>query len=228
MKRIYLLFVIVLLPQLVFSKWLRTGYNELTIKNFRSYSAFNQRIDEKNVDYPLLNAAVFYATNEIRIKHGRKFLEYAPELEKAAWLHSKDMVEKNFFSHKNPYDSKKRTPEQRGRLAGIKNPKIAENIASGFGIDYRAGRPVYKRGPGKFSYTPSGRILPNHTYLSLADALVKQWMNSPGHRRNILSRNGQQLGCGVYFFRDRSFNNMLKCKATQNFQWFFRVKSRNQ
>jgi uncharacterized protein YkwD len=226
MKKISL--IIVLFPQFLFSNWQATEYRTYSYKNFRSYPGFGFVIDEKNPDYPLINAAVFYVTNEVRVRYGRKPLEYAPELEKAAWLHSKDMVEKNFFSHKNRIEPKKRTPNQRGDLAGIKNPKIAENIATGFGIKYSAGRPVYNRGSGRFSYTPGGKIIPSHTYLSLAEALVRQWMKSPGHRRNILSGNGIQLGCGVYFYRDRRFNNMLKCKATQNFQWFVRIESRDR
>ncbi len=225
MKKITLVLFLIILPQVLFSQWKVIDYGRFSYKSFRTFPGFNEKIDEKKVDYPLLNAAVFYITNEVRVKHGRKPLEYAPELEKAAWHHSRDMVEKNFFSHKNPFTPKKRTPEQRGRLAGIRNPKIAENIATSFGIVYTAGKPVYNRGSGRFSYTPGGKILPNHTYLSLAEALVRQWMHSPGHRRNILSRNGVQMGCGVYFYRDRSFNNMLKCKATQNFQWFYRLES---
>ena len=104
-------------------------------------------------------------------------------------------------------------------------PKIAENIATNFGITYRAGTSVYPRDRvnGTFSYTPSGAIIPNHTYLSLADALVTQWMNSPGHRANILSTNAFQLGCGLYFYHDSSFYNMMKIKATQNFQWFYTI-----
>ncbi len=224
MKKLSLFLILTFIPQVLLPNWQISEYRTKTYENFRSYHGFNRVIDEKNVDYPLLNAAVFYVTNEVRVRQGRKPLEYAPELEKSAWLHSKEMVEKNFFSHKNPFVPRKRTPEQRGGLAGIKNPKIAENIATGFGIVYTAGRPVYNRGSGRFSYTPTGKILPNHTYLSLAEALVRQWMNSPGHRRNILSKNGIQLGCGVYFYRDRRFNNMLKCKATQNFQWFIRIE----
>jgi uncharacterized protein YkwD len=225
MKKKFLIIILTLLPQVLYSNWQVSEYENNSYKSFRTYPGFSQVIDEKSVDYPLLNAAVFYVTNEVRVKQGRKPLEYSPELEKAAWLHSKDMVEMNFFSHKNTFITQKSTPNKRGFLAGIKNPKIAENIATGFGIVYTAGRPVYNRGSGRFSYTPTGKILPNHTYLSLAEALVRQWMKSPGHRRNILSKNGIQLGCGVYFYRDRRFNNMLKCKATQNFQWFFRTES---
>ncbi|MDZ7290786.1 MAG: CAP domain-containing protein [candidate division KSB1 bacterium] len=205
--------------------WRDIDYRHTTCKNFRSNPFFSQSIDFDHIDYRLLHAAIFYVTNEIRIKNKRMPLAFALELERAAHLHAKSMVEQDFFSHDNPYDKNRRTPEKRARLAGIKNPFIAENIATHFGIQYQAGAPVYPvdRSKGTFSYNSSDSLIPNHTYLSFAEAIVKQWMESSGHRANILSKDAVQLGCGAYFYRDPNFHNMPTFKAVQNFQLYRQI-----
>ncbi|HEQ71887.1 MAG TPA: CAP domain-containing protein, partial [Spirochaetia bacterium] len=184
-----------------------------------------ERIDFAAVDYPRLDAVIFYATNEIRRKHDLSFLPYRPELERAAFHHAKRMVEKRFFSHTDSTAANRRSPNDRGKLAGIANPFLAENIAESFGIAYTGGRSVYPRGePGAFSYTAQGALIPPHTYLSFADDLLELWMNSSGHRANILSSNALFLGCGAYYYTDSSFFGMPKFKAVQNFQWFKEIE----
>ncbi len=206
--------------------WKYSDYDAADHSNFRKNPIFSATINPENIDYPLINAAVFFVSNETRVRHGRTPLEYSPELETAAWNHSREMSLKKFFSHYNSSDAKRKTPSDRARLAGIKNPKIAENIAGSHGIKLKPGVPVYPKDvvTGSFSYSPHGEIIPYHTYLSLADALVNQWMNSSGHRANLLSPKGLQMGCGVYFYRDINFFNILKCNATQNFQWFMKIE----
>lgn len=204
-----------------------TVYSRYTVENFRTYAPFGKTIDAEKPDYALLDAAVYFVTNEARVKQGKRAVPYHPRLEKTAFDYAREMVAKDFFSHEHPSDPAQRKPSDRGKLAGIKNASLAENIAENFAIQYEAGKSVYVMDPAKgiFSYTsPDGPAIPMHTYLSLAQALVDQWMKSPGHRANILSDNNRSFGCGVYFFRDKKFNNMLKVKAVQVFQWFEDVK----
>lgn len=202
--------------------WQHDDYQTTTHKNFRSNKLFQQTIAFDQIDYPLLHAAIFFVTNETRVKNKRPPLAFALALERMAYHHSKRMVEQNFFSHDNPFDKARQTTQQRGQLAGIKNPTLAENIAIHFGIQYKANAPVFPvdRLKGTFSYVSDGPLIPSHTYLSFAEAIVTQWMDSPGHRANILNREAVQLGCGAYFYYDRAFHNMPKFKATQNFQLF--------
>jgi len=210
------------------SAWRYRDYQNTTHKNFRYNQLFYQTIAFDQIDYPLLHAAIFFVTNETRVKNNGKPLAFALELERAAYHHSKRMVEQDFFGHENPHDKTRKTTEQRARLAGIKNPLLAENIALHFGIRYVANTPVYPVDPlnGTFSYeSDNGPLIPAHTYFSFAEALVKQWMDSPGHRQNILNPRALQLGCGVYFYRDHTFYNMPKFKATQNFQLYREIVS---
>ncbi|MFO7656918.1 MAG: CAP domain-containing protein [Bacteroidales bacterium] len=200
-------------------------YSKLNVKNFRQDSFFNQAVDFNNPDYSRLNAAVFFATNEQRAKRKLKLLDYSQKLEEMASMHSKEMCEKDFFNHINPKNKKKKTPADRATLAGISNPYIAENIATAFGLQYEPNKNARARGPGKFSYTADGELIPPNSYLMVADMLVKSWMNSEGHRKNILSQNALQLGCGTCLFFDKGFNEMPVFKATQNFQEYERINT---
>lgn len=205
--------------------WRYENYTATTYKNFRSNTLLQQSLAFDRIDYPLLHAAIFFVTNETRVQNQRRPLAFAIELERAAYHHSKYMAEQDFFSHENPYSNRRTTPAQRAKLAGIKNPYIAENIATHFGIKYKPATPIYRRDTeqGTFSYVPDGPLIPPHTYLSFAEAIVAQWMNSPPHRANLLSEEALQLGCGVYFYRDRNFYNMPTFKATQNFQLYHKI-----
>lgn len=209
-------------------KWQRELYAKITVQDFRHFKPFVEQIDFQALDYPRLNAAIFYVTNETRQKHNLPVLAYAAELECAAWNHARRMVEKNFFSHTDPTDSKRQTPELRGRLAGIANPYLAENIADCFAINYDGQRGIYPlEKQGQFSYTWKGKPIPPHTYLSLAEEVVNIWMNSSGHQANILSKQALQLGCGAYFYYDANNLSMPKFKVVQNFQWFKEIIKAN-
>ncbi|GJQ60460.1 MAG: CAP domain-containing protein [Candidatus Scalindua sp. AMX11] len=201
-------------------------YGKVTYKNFREYSEFNEVVNPKNFKPEILNAAIFFATNEIRSKKRLSILDYHPLLEAAATLHSEEMVNKNFFGHTNKKNKRLEEPEDRAKVAGIVNASIAENVMEGFIINYKSGDKVVAQGPGEFSKQNSNQLLPAHTYLTLADQLLANWMNSKGHRANILSNKAVQLGCGTAFYKMQNFNDMPAVKATQNFQWFHKVKSR--
>ena len=199
-------------------------YRNITVENYRQERLFNDTLDFNNIDLNRLNAVLFFVTNEIRLKHNLQTIEYSPELEKAAAMHSRDMVVHDFFSHTNPFNHKRETPNNRATITGIANPFIAENIAEDFGLQYKSGDNVYVMGKGEFSYRPEGKLIPPRTYLSLAESFLKRWMNSPEHKKNIISSNALQMGCGTYFFTDPEFNSMPTFMATQNFQWYEKIK----
>lgn len=195
-------------------------YIHIHTTDFRNNDLFHEIIDFTDIDYARMNAIIFHLTNEIRISHRLPGLEYASQLENSAMMHAYDMVKKKFFSHINPYDKNKRTPNDRAMLCKVSNPMLAENIIEGYGLQYRSFETVYLRGKGKFSKTSDGELLNPHTYLSFGESLLTGWMNSKDHRKNILSVNAVQMGCGVAYFIDPDFNDMPSFKAVQNFQWY--------
>ena len=210
------------------SAWNEKYYDSVTVNNFRKFAPFSQQIDINNFDHRLADAAVYYATNEIRNNKKLPVLTYHKSLEIAAYMHSNDMAEKRYFDHINNKNKKRRTPEERTKLAGISNPYPAENITEGFVLDYIANKPVYPKGKGKFSYSVDGGLIQPLTYLQLADNLLNAWMNSKGHRENILSKNNRELGCGVALYIDEKFNDMPMVKATQVFQQYVDIEEGNR
>ncbi len=181
-------------------------YDQFTVSEFKKYGPANKEIDFKNIDFPLLNAAIFYETNRMRQKYGRKPYNHSVAMERAALMHTLDMAAGNFFSHQNPRNPEKREPSDRTALFG--GGAAGENIATTFGIQYKAGTAV-----------SSISSIPPHTYNSFAEALVDSWMHSPGHRANILDEYGigyKYLGCGAYPVPNDRWH---KFYATQNFSF---------
>lgn len=173
------------------ANWKLQEYSHWDYTNFRQNQLFNQLFSTSDPDYLLLDAAVYYLTNEERAKLGIPTLPYHKLLEVAAYNHSMKMATTGFFSHRNPNDTSRTKTEDRGKLAGVSNPKFAENIAMNH--------------PGD-----------NVTYLQVATSLIEQWMNSTGHRSNILSSKAKQMGAGTYYINGQIY-------GTQIFQWFYFV-----
>jgi uncharacterized protein YkwD len=198
-----------------------SGYTHL---NFRTDKRYSEMLDLTHPDLPRLQAVLFFLTNEVRVKHNLPPLTYSRELEEAAHMHAEDMVKQHFFSHMNTKTAGKYSPNDRAKLNKISNPFLAENIIEGYGLQYTSKKTVYLRGKGNFSYKPDGELLKPHAYLSLGEALITGWMNSKEHRKNILSGEALQLGCGIYFYNDPEFNDMPSCKAVQDFQWYHLIQ----
>jgi uncharacterized protein YkwD len=191
--------------------WKPRDYSRYNYKNFTEIKALQRKISDKNPDTALLNAAIFYETNRQRVLNGRKPFRYSSALEKAAQGHSRDMAKYNFYSHKSPVKGK-RTPGMRMKQEGIPRAYTAENIHIGIVMNFIAGKPFRVKKDG---YYYGKKKIENRTYLQLAKKMVKDWMKSPGHRRNILNPRLKYLGCGTYPFRYRS--KWSAFKATQNF-----------
>jgi uncharacterized protein YkwD len=106
--------------------------------------------------------------NQRRAERRLPGLRFSASLAAAAQSYSAEMDALDFFSHDSPTGS---TPLSRitkaGYIAGASTWGIGENIAWGNGA---SGSPA---------------------------AIVSMWMNSPGHRRIILTREFRHVGIGV-------------------------------
>jgi uncharacterized protein YkwD len=200
--------------------WKDADYGKYDYESFERLPAANERIDQRRIDYPLLNAAIFYETNRQRHLYGENAFQHSSVLERAAAGHSMDMVRYHFFSHESPVKGKE---DLRDRVTKegliMRNATIGENIDDIFGIEYQSGRRVYRPDDkgAYFSYAPHGEPIQSHTYVGLAKAAVTGWMNSPQHRKNILNRCYQYLGIGSAHYRDASFFDIDRFKLTQDF-----------
>jgi uncharacterized protein YkwD len=173
------------------AQWSSDDYKRYDYERFLAGSLADQPIEAGSIDYPLLNAALFYATNEQRAAHKRPLFKHSPACERAAFGHSRDMVQHQFFSHTSVVKGKEYFG-QRMAMEGISGGSRAENIFN------------------KYGYVPI-------TYAEFARKTVKGWMESPGHRDNILNRAYRYLGCGAYYHEARSTNRFLRFMCTQNF-----------
>ena len=106
--------------------------------------------------------------NAERARHGLRPLHLNRKLSKAARRHARDMARKNYFSH-DSLSGASFVDRIRGTgyLHRAQRWTVAENIAWGSG----------------------GRSTPR--------AIAKAWMQSVGHRANILSSAYREIGVGV-------------------------------
>jgi uncharacterized protein YkwD len=119
--------------------------------------------------------------NVEREKAGLEMLSWSGHLSMVARAHSRDMSEKGYFSHNDQ--------EGCGSSCRITNS----------GYEWRAtGENIYMM--EGYSLTPS----------RVAETIVKNWMNSSGHRANILSSDFSEEGVGVVRVNETLY-------ATQNF-----------
>jgi len=116
-----------------------------------------------------LRSATLCLLNEERAKRGLAPLSSNAQLGKAAQNYSRAMVRESFFDHVSPGGSTLLTRVRRGTryLRGARRYSLGENIAWG---------------SGSFA-TPM--------------ETVRGWMESSGHRANILNRSFRHVGVGV-------------------------------
>src|SRR5690606_1240729 len=99
--------------------------------------------------------------------------------------------------------------------AGGKNPLTSENLAWIPGFPVAPNQPLYVRGDG-FALTQDGPVLQPHTYASLGREVVNGWLDSAGHRANLLDQPAREVECGA--FRTYDDNLMAMVTFVQKFQ----------
>lgn len=113
--------------------------------------------------------ATLCLVNQQRTSRGLKALRAEPRLRKAAQRYAREMVRHAFFAHDSKVTGS--TLESRvraaGYLRGARSWRIGENLAWGSGE------------------------------LATPRSTVAGWMDSPGHRANILQPAFRQLGVGI-------------------------------
>ena len=153
-------------------------------------------IDEKSVISIIgLEAEIHNLINNERQSYGLAPLEYDTMLAQIARAHSVDMASRNYFSHTNPEGQ---GPTERAKAADYNCYKnfgtyftdgIAENIFKNSlysSVSYYNGVPVY-------DWNSQSKI---------ACSTVAGWMNSSGHRENILRSIYDKEGIGVALSSD--------------------------
>ena len=112
----------------------------------------------------------FLLHNKIRRDRDLRAFCVHPKLQRAARAHSKDMIRRDYFSHntKGGGSFSKRLKRFGYTPKGFKYYTVGENIAYGSG----------PRGEPK--------------------RIMRSWMKSRGHKKNIVNRKFREIGIGTY------------------------------
>lgn len=144
--------------------------------------------------------------NEIRQENGLGRLQMDPELQDIARSHSQDMAERGYFAHVSPdgVDVSDRY-ERAGYNCRVKNDD---------GSFSTGGENIIATWADQTVDTNIGTLDHDRNETSIAEALAERWMNSEGHRKNILREGWQYEGIGVVAVERDGGTKIL---ATQNF-----------
>ena len=130
----------------------------------------------ENFDHRLLAREIFRETNRVRTSQGRSPFKPEPRLAAAADGQAALQAIRIHNSHESPLASQA-DPLARVRLTGLPPGTVGENAMS---LNAR------NRETGE-----------NYSYRDLAVVIVQAWMDSPGHRANLLDPKLHFLGCGA-------------------------------
>jgi uncharacterized protein YkwD len=123
-----------------------------------------------------IEVAVRQGINQVRQKNGLQPLKNNEKLAQVARNYSRQMAQKNFFSHTGADGS---TLPDRVRAGRISYWMVGENLFTSENVP----QPV--------------------------PAAIKGWMNSPGHRENILRSEFRETGVGVWRVKNKYYITQL-------------------
>lgn len=139
-------------------------------------------IAPENFDAAKLGAAISAESNRMRQEHKRPRLQVRAELLAAAEDQAATMALRLRPSHDGPFAGRG-TAWERVKRTGLAVEVVTENVAA-ISLPSEASEETWA-----------------DTYEALAAVFVREWLESPGHRRNLLSREVTQLGCAARIAR---------------------------
>lgn len=150
-------------------------------------------------DAALIARAVLDATNSARARHGLPPLAAHPTLDAAAVEYAEHLARVGHFGHIDPSRPAMKTPGDRVRAAGGADVLAAENLITETWLQVDGGEQMFVVDAARHRYSrvPDGPLIPPHSARSLAASMVSRWLDSPGHRRNILDTEGREMGFGM-------------------------------
>jgi uncharacterized protein YkwD len=121
-------------------------------------------------DRGLLSTEIYRETNRVRRANGFAPLRRLPELDEAADEQAMHMAMTLVAEHRNPIPGELTVADRVART-GLRMKKVEEN--------------------------PPGSPQRDYTYAGLASSIVQSWMDSPGHRLNLLDPDVTSIGCSA-------------------------------
>lgn len=141
--------------------------------------------------------------NQERRRQGLGTLAWDDALARIARAHSADMGTRSYFSHDSP--------EGNDFSNRYRTSRYTCSILVGNTV-HLGGENIFQNNRYASSTTVNGRVYYDwNSEEEIAETTVRGWMNSPGHRKNILTPYWRKEGIGVYFTPQN------KIYITQNF-----------
>lgn len=164
--------------------------------------ANSRTVSADALDQNLFNIAVLHYVNIERCNRGLFPLRSDNNLVRATSQHSAHMARNAYVSH-NSRQSGYRNLQDRLSKARVKYRIAGENVAKSFVFAFNR-RHVGAQSQCQFKFS-NGRLVPRHTYDTLAKDLVVLWMESPAHRKNILENSFRRAGATIGVNNDSNF-----------------------
>jgi len=150
-------------------------------------------ITKEKIDVGTLELKIHDLVNKQRQNYGLSNLQYDSNLGEIARRHSEDMAVRNYLNHYNPEGQ---GPTERA-------------IQAGYPVHKELGGGYYSDSIGEnIALTPIGNVEGYgdvYSMSDIADCTVVDWMNSPGHRQNILTSTYDKEGIGVATSGDKVY-----------------------
>lgn len=183
-------------------------YKDYNQDSFWNILELSNYVGFQNLNIDLMNAAIFYTTNQERRKYNLLICAFHSKLLDTSMLHSLQMKNYKFFSHENQYERKYRT--------------LKDRIESVYSNDFKgfmcAGENISEMTYLSSAKPPSIGLSQPISYLDISKQVIEGWMNSEGHRLNILNPQFKFLGCGCVPYEVDNIHSLQEgLKITQNF-----------
>ena len=120
--------------------------------------------------------------NQTRANSGLTKFCVHPALQSAARAHSKEMIDRDYFAH---------------------------NSYNGETFSNRLKRYGYTPQPNRYWTVGENIALNYSTGVTSANTVHNQWMNSPGHKANILNGKFKQIGVGAFYGNYKGKNGTM-------------------
>lgn len=178
-------------------------------------SGAQRAINPNSPNLEIFSETVRYYANIERCKRGLKPLQGDPGLLNAATVHSTYMARARNLTHKSNVRGY-RNLKERMHSSNVSMRTAGENIGQNF-LYVLGGKSISlaSRGRCKFTYSDTGAAVPQHSYASLASELVRSWLASSQHRKNLMNRRFTRMEASFGFTPDEATCGYIY--ASQNF-----------
>jgi uncharacterized protein YkwD len=144
-------------------------------------------LSSPSIDSAALEKRIHALINQQRNSNGLSSLSFDPSLAAIARGHSQDMAKNNYFSHVNLQGL---SPADRGNQQGY-------TCRKDYGSYYTYGISENIFETSHWTTYNGIRVNDFEPLEDIAQKTVNGWMNSPGHRKNILTSTYDREGIGV-------------------------------